>query len=68
MAFLVIFEKGIGLVETLRNSNIVAFVGGGDQPAFPPNKVILWDDATASNIAEIQCPSLICGIKLQLDK
>jgi len=64
------FGKGIGIVEILRSSNIVALVGGGPNPAFPPTNLVLWDDAQPSNnrVAEIQCSSPICGVKIQLDK
>ena len=64
----VLFDKGIGIVEVLKKTNIVALVGGGREPAFPKQKVILWDDATASNIAEIEFPSYVRGLKIQLDR
>lgn len=63
-SFIVAFQKGgIGLIELLDHSNIVAMVGGGKKPLFSPNtvssshsahcEVMIWDDAKARFVGEI---------------
>ena len=38
------FSGGIGPIDCLENSNILAMTGGGIFPYFPTNKLVLWDD------------------------
>ena len=59
---------GIGIIEMLGQSNLLALVGGGSNPKYPPNKVIIWDDNEAKEISELAFHSEIKGIKLKIDK
>jgi len=38
------FSGGIGPIDVLETSNIMAMTGGGLFPYFPTNKLIIWDD------------------------
>lgn len=46
-------EGGIGIIEMLYKSNLMALVGGGPNPKFPKNKVIIWDDYESKVVGEV---------------
>lgn len=59
---------GVGLVAMLFRSNLFAVVGGGEFPAFPPEKVLVWDDHQCKWIGELGFHSRVLGVKLRRDK
>ena len=59
---------GIGIIEMMNRSNILALVGGGDNPKFAVNKVIIWDDYQEKIISEIRCISKIKSIRVKRDR
>jgi WD40 repeat protein len=61
-------QGGIGIIEMLDRCNILALVGGGKNPKYAPNKVILWDDAQEKVISELRFTSYIKNIKLKRNK
>ena len=62
------FNKGVGYVEMLFRCCYLALVGGGDDPAFPPNKVIVWEDEIQKIACEIEVKSDVLAVKLKRDR
>ena len=49
-------------------TNIFGLVGGGKNPKYTPNKVILWDDYQTKILNEFKLTSSIKNLKLKKDK
>lgn len=52
----------------LYKSNIIALVGGGSNPKYSHNKVILWDDNQKKSISELKFGTKVKNVKMKKDK
>ncbi|KAN0071676.1 WD40-repeat-containing domain protein [Elaphomyces granulatus] len=58
------FNAGIGVAEMLGQSNYMAIVGGGKQPKFPQNKLIIWDDAKQKAVITMEFRTSVLRVRL----
>lgn len=52
-------DGGIGIAQMLYRTNYVALSGGGRNPKFPENKLIIWDDLKARQALSLEFKSPI---------
>lgn len=52
----------------IKTTNILALVGGGKNPKFPLNKIIIWDDNIMRIIRELRFNSIVLNVKLKMDR
>jgi hypothetical protein len=52
----------------LNNTNIIILVGGGKNPKYAPNKLIIWDDDEKKVVRDIRFNSIIKSVKIKREK
>lgn len=59
---------GIGKIEMLKRTNILALVGGGENPRFSPRKIIIWDDHQGIIIGFLILNKEVLNVRIRNDK
>ncbi|KAK0230799.1 SVP1-like protein 2 [Armillaria fumosa] len=52
----------LAAVLPLHTSSLLFLLGGGPSPLYPPNKVVVWDDAIGSPVAELEFRERVRGL------
>jgi WD40 repeat protein len=52
----------------IKTTNIVVLVGGGKNPRFPLNQIIIWDDSKKRILRIIRLNSTVLNIKAKMDR
>ncbi|KAK0468336.1 WD40-repeat-containing domain protein [Desarmillaria tabescens] len=52
----------LSAVIPLHTSSLLFLLGGGRSPLYPPNKVVLWDDAIGCEVAELEFRERVRGL------
>lgn len=60
--------EGVGHIEMLHCTSLIALVGSGDQPGSSPRKFKLWNSKNKETICEISFPSSVLNVKLNRDR
>ena len=61
-------KGGIGIIEILNKTNIIGLVGGGKNPKYPLNKLIIYDIHQLEVISELKFISNVKNVKFKNDK
>ena len=67
LSYKIDFGGGIGIIEMLNKSNILALVGGGNAPKFSKNKIIIYDNHQELVVSQIRFNSEIINVKIRTD-
>lgn len=62
------FEGGIQIAEMLFRTNIIGFVGTGNNTSYPSNRLILWDDIQHRPFGELNFKTDVLNVKLRKDR
>ena len=57
-------RKGLGLARMLNRSNYIALCGGGRDPRYPLNKLIIWDDLYGKESITLSFMSMVRDVFL----
>jgi len=61
-------DGGIGIIEMLEATNIIALVGAGNKNKFNKDCLLIWDDSKSLVLCEFRFPCYILNVKINREK
>lgn len=52
----------LAIIQPMHSSSLLLLVGGRRTPLYPPNKVVVWDDALGHEVAELEFRERVLGL------
>lgn len=52
----------LSIIQPVQTTSLLLLVGGHRSPLYPPNKVVVWDDAVGHEVAELEFRERILGL------
>ncbi|KAF8592680.1 hypothetical protein K439DRAFT_1643720 [Ramaria rubella] len=53
----------LAMILPLHTTSLLFLLGGGRSPLYPPNKIIVWDDALGKEVAELEFRERVRGME-----
>lgn len=57
-----ISNGALAIIQPIHTSSLLLLVGGRRSPLYPPNKVVVWDDAAGHEVAELEFRERVLGL------
>lgn len=57
----------LSIIQPVQTTSLLLLVGGHRSPLYPPNKIVVWDDAAGHEVAELEFRERVLGLQTRRD-